>query len=381
MKKMKNAIFGYLRQVDHWLLAVVFALSAGGAVLVYSATRYISATKMIYTQIFAIVLGMVLMIIVSKIDYVSVAKLWKFIAAAAVILLILTIFHGSGRDGVDEKAWIKIMGYSIQPSEIVKVAFIVTLSRHLEIVGENINRPVNVLLLTAHAAVPLAFIVRQGDFGMTLEFMMIFISLLFAAGLKLRYFAGAGIAALIVSPIIWYKVLGSRQTDRILALFNPSAYASNKAYQQIQSRNAIGSGQLWGFGLFKGPITQSANKYSLPERYNDMIFAVVGEELGFVGCMLLVILLLVLVLRILYISKISKDILGSYLCIGVFSAFLFQIIANIGMCLFLMPVIGLTLPFVSSGGTSILSCFLAVGLVLSVYLNRKTGLFAKNGTV
>lgn len=347
--------------------------------VIYSATRYIAATKMIYTQVLAITLGMIVMIILSKIDYASIAKFWIFIAAGSVLVLAATLLLGSGRDGVNENAWIKIMGYSVQPTEIIKIAFVITFSKHLEIVGEDINRPLNVALLTFHALVPMAFIIKQGDFGMTLEFVVIFVSLMFAANLKLRYFVGAGIGVLIISPIIWYKVLGTRQTDRILALFNPDAYANTRAYQQIHGREAIGSGELWGYGLFNGPITQSANKNSLPERQNDMIFAVVGEELGFIGCMILVILLLILVLRILYIAGKSKDKLGSYLCVGVFAAFLFQIFANIGMCLFVMPVIGLTLPFISSGGTSILSCFLAVGLVLSVYMNRKTDLFSNNG--
>jgi rod shape determining protein RodA len=375
MKYIFNSIYKYFKTTDTVLFVLTILISLFGMLMVYSATISLPSDRTILMQAAAIFIGIFSMIFISKMDYHTLADLWKFIAIAAIILLILTLIIGSGRTPTDDqKAWIKIAGLSVQPSELVKIAFILTFSKHIDIIKENINRPINVILLTLHATVPIVLIIREGDMGMTLVFIFMFICMLFAGNLKIKYFIGAAILGIIAAPIAWYK-LGSRQTGRILALFNPDAYKA-QAWQQIQGRTAIASGELWGYGLFNGPKTQSLAGSALPERQNDMIFAVTGEELGFIGCMIVIILFVVLLMKILLTARASKDILGSVICIGVFSTFAIQVISNIGMCLTLMPVIGLTLPFLSSGGTSLLSAFMAMGLVLSVYNNRTNLLFA-----
>lgn len=345
-----------------------------GYFLVYSATYSLGRVdRLMLVQTIAIAIGIVCMIVLSLIDYHLIARFWKIIAVVAVLLLIATLVIGSGRDNVNEKSWIKFGSLSVQPSEFVKIAFILTFSKHIEWVKDEINKPKNILLLLFHAAIPIALILKENDFGMTLVFLFIFISMLFAANVRLRYFVGAAIAGLVCAPIVWTH-LGTRQTGRILALFDPTntKYASY-AYQQTKSVAAIGSGEVWGYGLLNGPMTQ---KSLIPEKQNDMIFAVTGEELGFVGCMLVIIVLTVLLVKILFAARRSKDMLGAEICIGVFACFAIQVVLNIGMCLFLVPVIGLTLPFMSYGGTSILSSFLAVGLVLSVAKKESTMLFA-----
>ncbi|MDR3644473.1 MAG: FtsW/RodA/SpoVE family cell cycle protein [Clostridia bacterium] len=366
LKRFFHAIYIYFRRNDNVLLALSLVCAAVGFVLVYSATYSMSgASKMIFVQAVAILLGIVCMIVLSLIDYHVIATFWKYIAIAAVLLLVATLVLGSGRDNVAEKSWIKFAGMSVQPSEIVKIMFIITFAKHIDIVKDKISRPMNVALLLLHAAIPMVLILRQGDYGMTLVFAVIFIGMMFASNLKLRYFAGAGILALIAAPLLWAK-LGSRQTGRILALFSPSTFVK-QSYQQIQSVSAIGSGEMWGYGLLHGPKTQaSVASGLLPEKQNDMIFAVTGEELGFVGCVFIIVLLFALLIKILLTARAAKDMMGSMICVGVFTCFAFQMIANIGMCLFISPVIGLTLPFMSYGGTSVLSSFLGVGLVLSV---------------
>ena len=377
MKYVLNSIYKYFKTTDVVLFILTIFISLFGMIMVYSATLYMpSNTKILQMQVIAILIGICVMVIISKMDYHSITNLWKFIAVAAILLFILTIIIGSGRAGVPEKAWIKIAGLSIQPSEMVKIAFIITFAKHIDLVKENISSPKNVVLLILHASIPIGFIIKQGDMGMTLVFAFMFICMMFAGNLRLRYFVGAAILGLIAAPIAWLK-LGSRQMGRILALFDPTnPIYSPYAYQQTQGRTAVASGELWGYGLFHGPKTQSLASSALPERQNDMIFAVIGEELGFIGCIVIVILLLALLMKILLTARASKDLLGSVICIGVFSTFAIQMITNIGMCLSLMPVIGLTLPFLSSGGTSLLSAFMAMGLVLSVYNNRSNLLFS-----
>jgi rod shape determining protein RodA len=375
MKYVLNSIYKYFKTTDTVLFMLTVITSLFGMLMVYSATLSSSSNRTIFMQALVLLIGIFFMVFISKIDYHTFTNLWKFVAVAGAALLILTLIIGKGRDGVDEKAWIYFGTQSIQPSELVKVAFIITFAKHIDIVKENINSPKNVLLLMLHAAIPIGLIVLEHDMGMTLVFAFMFICMLFAGNLKLRYFVGAAILGLIAAPVAW-KALGTRQTKRILALFNPDAYPK-QAWQQAQGKSAIASGELWGYGLFNGPKTQSSiASGALPEKQNDMIFAVIGEELGFIGCLLIIILLVALLMKILLTARSSKDIMGSVICIGVFSSFAIQIISNIGMCLNLMPVIGLTLPFLSSGGSSLLSAFMLVGLVLSVYNNRSDLLFS-----
>lgn len=368
-----HSVAQYFRQNDNVILFSSVIAAVIGYFLVYSATYSLGRVdRLMLVQTIAIAIGIVCMIVLSLIDYHLIARFWKIIAVVAVLLLIATLVIGSGRDNVNEKSWIKFGSLSVQPSEFVKIAFILTFSKHIEWVKDEINKPKNILLLLFHAAIPIALILKENDFGMTLVFLFIFISMLFAANVRLRYFVGAAIAGLVCAPIVWTH-LGTRQTGRILALFDPTntKYASY-AYQQTKSVAAIGSGEVWGYGLLNGPMTQ---KSLIPEKQNDMIFAVTGEELGFVGCMLVIIVLTVLLVKILLAARRSKDMLGAEICIGVFACFAIQVVLNIGMCLFLVPVIGLTLPFMSYGGTSILSSFLAVGLVLSVAKKESTMLF------
>lgn len=379
-KKIWHATVQYFKRNDNVLLVLAILAAAVGFIMVYSAALNIPG-RHVLTQAAAIALGLICMFILSTLDYETIAAMWKVIAVVAITLLLITLILGKARDSggnTSERAWIRLFGMSFQPSEIVKIAFIITFAKHIDLVKDNISHPRNVALLTLHAAVPMGFILLQDDFGMLLVFFVIFVSMMFAANVKLRYFFGAGIALFTAIPIVWIKFGDklSRQTGRILALFNPNAYPS-QAFQQTQSRAAIGSGEIWGYGLFHGPKTQAYWKSgALPEKQNDLIFAVIGEELGFVGCVLIMLLLVCLIMRILYIARNSKDMLGSMICVGIFSCLAFQIVASIGTALFLFPVVGLTLPFMSSGGTSILSAFLAIGLALSVGKKEETTLFS-----
>lgn len=378
MGKIFAAVVRYIKQTDRTLIFFSLAASIYGLVLIYSATRYLGTMSLVITQAVTIVIGLVAMIVLSKIDYHVILSFWKLIAGASVLLLIITLLFGTGPSGSEDKSWLVVGGRSVQPAEFVKVAFIVTFAKHFDLVKDEITSPKNVLLLCLHGAIPVGIIVLQRDMGMALVFIFMFICMLFASNVQMRYFAGGGIALLIAAPIVWNKVFGNTQRNRILALFDPNneKYAKHM-WQQNQAITALASGKIWGYGLLNGPKTQSPASSALSQRQNDMIFAVAGEELGLIGCLAIILILSVILIRCIIDARHAKDSAGAMICVGAFSMFAIQTIVNIGMVLRVLPVVGLTLPFFSSGGSSALSSFLAIGLVLSVYMHRKDLMFAE----
>lgn len=373
MTNIFRSVWRYLKQTDRVLILVSLLAAGFGLLLVYSATH--ASGRVFTTQILGIVVGCIIMIAVSKIDYHDMAKAWKWIALVSISLMILTLLIGSSRAGSQDRAWIHIGSNTIQPAEFIKVAFVITFAKHYDSVKERIGSLHQVLLLTLHGLIPMVLLILQKDMGMMLVFALMFIFMLFMANVRLRYFALAAIVLFAGSPLIWSKVLGATQKNRILALFDPAKYA-NDAYQQTQGRLAIGSGELSGYGLLHGPLTQGPS-YLLPEKQNDMIFAVAGEELGFIGCLLILALFFVLLMRILGDARKAKDGMGAIICVGVFASFLVQMAVNISAALMVFPITGISLPFFSSGGSSVVSGFLGVGVVLSVYMHRSTQLFAE----
>lgn len=377
---MIGAVSRYLRQTDRTLLLFSLLASVYGMLLIYSATlsaksgSFLMRTMLV--QGASVLIGFAGMIVLSKIDYHTIGNAWKFIAAASVLLLLATLLFGSrSNTGSQDRSWITLGGMSLQPAELVKAAFVLTFSKQYDLVKDNLS-PLNVALLCLHAAVPIALILITQDMGMMLVYTLLFLGMMFASGVKLRYFAGGGIALLLATPLIWEKLFkaGGTQRNRIMALLDPTnpLYASD-TYQQNQAVSAIGSGEIWGYGLFKGPKTQSS---ALPEKRNDMIFAVTGEELGLIGCLAVFLIFAILLARFLIVAAHAKDSFGAMICVGVFCSFAVQVGINIGVVLHLLPVIGITLPLFSQGGTSTVSAFLALGLVLSVHMHRKELMFA-----
>ena len=370
VKRIFESIADYFRETDKLLLILSIAASCYGAILVLSATMSTSGMNRFYVQCFGILLGVIAAIVISLFDTKTILKLWPFIAAVALGLVALTFTPlGYAPQGTTNQAWLQlpIGDMTFQPSELLKIAFCVTFAKHVSAIPEGkISKPLHVLALCAHGAFPVLLIHFQGDDGSALVIAFIFACMLFASGVKLRYFAIAGGAAIPAAAVLWFFVLNTYQKERFLALFNPSAYPDT-FFQQMRGEMAIGSGGWVGQGLFEGPYVQG-NK--IPFGYNDFIFASAGEELGFLGCMAIMLLLAALCIRILRVSTLSRDKAGMVMCVGVFGMFAAQTILNLGMCLNLLPVIGVTLPFFSAGGTSIACLFLGIGLVLCVYKNR-----------
>ncbi len=350
------------------------ALSAFGVILVHSATQYELSdgqkiSRNVLAMVIAICAGLVCGFIISLFEHEFIAGLWPVIGLVCLILMLSLFVIGSSPSGRDDAiSWIKLGSFYFQPSELLKFGFTITFCVHLDNVKDDITNIKNIFYLGIHALFVISLVILTGDLGSALVFMVMAIGLMFLAGVQLRYFLiGAG-AVGILAPIIWSKFLSDFQKQRFLAVYNPSQLTDStyKAviYQQQQGLNAIGAGKLTGQGLFNGAYTQS---HIVPENQNDMIFSVVGEELGFVGCILLLVFIFLLVFKIISIGKKAQNNLGRLICYSVALIIAAQTIINIGMCLQLLPVIGITLPFLSAGGSANLCIYLLIGLVLSVY--------------
>lgn len=364
--KIKQGIRLYVKNTDRILLLLCTLASAYGVALVYSATQTDGLGRSGYLmQIIASVGGLVAAIIISQFDYESICALWPVWASIAGILVILTYTPlGLGVGGTDDTAWLEIFGISFQPAELLKVAFIITFSKHLSAVRDHINRLRTVLLLCLHAVVPIGMVAFQGDDGTMLVFAFMFLSMMFIAGLKPLYFLVGATAVAAVIPLLWNRFIADK-LDRILALFFVDEYLGGAGYQQYEGLKAIGSGQLWGKGFLQGGSSH------VPSRPNDFIFTVAGEEFGFIGAVALLVLLVLIIWELWRCAVTARDRLGMFICVGTMSMIGFQSLINIGMTLRVLPVIGITLPFFSAGGSSVVTLYLAIGLVLSVYFSSR----------
>lgn len=369
-----------LKTTDKLLLSLCLLTSAFGVLMVYSATYstleegdLISRTAMV--MLLAVLVGVTMCVIISYIDYELVLRFWMIIGGVCLLMMLLLFPFGSAPpDRPDAKTWFDFKIINFQPSELFKIAFIITFSVHLDYVGDEINKLKNAILLCLHGGIPAVIVILTGDLGSALVFVFIFIGMMFASGLAARYFAAAGAFILAAVPILWFGFFSDFQKGRILAVYAPdsldTALYKKYIFQQQQSVNAIGSGKLFGRGLLNGAYTQS---HSVPVNDSDMIFSVVGEELGFVGAFAALALLALIIVKIVLVGKNANTNMGSLICYGTAVMIGSQAIMNIGMCLKLLPCIGITLPFFSSGGSSNLCIYIAIGLVMSVYRCSQRG--------
>lgn len=356
-------------KLDWTIIIITFICTVFGIIMISSAVHTMSGgTKFIIIQSGAAVIGIAAMAFTAAIDYEYFGDLSKFVYAFCVFLLILVLVVGTGKESTGSKSWIRFGPIGIQPSEFVKIGFIITFSAHVNNLKNKLNKLSSVAILALHAIIPVGLILMQPDYGTALVFICIIAGILFAAGLSWRYFLSAGGALAVAAPIIWFFFLNENRKNRILVFLNPESDPSGAGYHVLQSKLTIGSGQIFGKGLFKGTQTQLGY---LPVKHTDFIYGVIGEELGIVGCVVVAALLFTLIFKILYNSRIAKNDFGSYICVGVAFMLLAHVFENIGMCLGLMPVTGIPLPFFSYGGSSLLTNMIAVGLILSVYMRRK----------
>ena len=385
MSTLFSPVREFIRKGDLILLSLCLAASGFGLLLIYSATRYQDNNKAILVQLIGILLGVIAYFLITFLDLQLFAeKNWVFLLGFSVvfILLLLTPFGksvGGNLNWLTLDPIIKDFPINIQPNEVVKIPFILILAlqlSNLQAKGD-VSSIASVAQFGGFTLFMLALIAAVcGDMGMCVIYMMIFVIMAWSAGVKLRWFilVGGGIVAAVV--IAWLFILPetSLWTDyrimRFRVVFDHELDPMDKGFQQTRSILALGSGKLLGQGYMKGLQTQSSIESALPARHTDFIFSVCGEELGMVGCVILLLLLSSIVIRCIWIANQASTPFYAYVCMGMAGMLLFQIIFNVGMCLYVLPVMGLTLPFFSYGGTSVMTLFACMGIVSSV--NAKT---------
>ncbi len=325
--------------------------------------------------------GIICAVGLSCIDYRSLVRIWPIHVCFSWLLVLLTLTHASigplvlgwNPPGTDNYSWIRLGPLSLQPTELAKISFILTFAMHLDNVREKINEPRELAKLLAHILAVAAIVHVQGDDGTAIVFCCIGCMMLFVAGLSWKYiFSAAAVGITGFSLMIGFfpeKFLKGYQFERIMALLHPDQYPDISRQQQ-GGKVAIGSGQIFGRGLF------GEDHYNVINAQDDFMFSYLAECVGFVGSVIILGVLLFIAVRTLVTGLRSEDYVGVYICSGVFAAIAWQIIINLGMNLSLLPVIGITLPFFSAGGTSALMMYLSVGLVTSVYMHNKKNLFS-----
>ncbi|MBQ7971518.1 MAG: rod shape-determining protein RodA [Clostridia bacterium] len=360
------------KRID-WLLLIPILIScAFGLLLISSATASFGTSKLIIVQTGGIILGLIAALVLLTIEHENLARFSVPIYGLCILLLVATLIFG--KEVMGNNNWIALGPINIQPSEFVKIGFILTFAKHLSSVREYINNMRALIPLGLHFAIIAGLVAMEGDLGTTLVFLFIFLVMLMAAGLHWGFFLGGGALVAAAAPFIFEHLDGYQQM-RILAVYDPSLDPLGYGYHTIQSKIALGSGGLFGSGLYNGIQTQYG---ILPEKQTDFIFSVCGEELGFVGCLLIIALELAILFRLLYVARHAADHMGCFICIGLAAMLFMQAAENIGMCLGLLPVIGLTLPFFSYGGSSVLALCMSSGLAMSVNAARPKEFFFKD---
>ncbi len=359
------------------LIAYVVILCIIGILAIGSARPSLQSR-----QVMGMIVGLIVMAGISLIDYSLILKLRRIWYVLIVVMLGLVLIPGVGRSVSGASRWIEIGSFQFQPSELCKILLIVFFAAFFMRNREKLNTWKVILGSLVLAAIPIFLVFREPDLSTTVMMLLIYISLIFIAGLSWKVVipvVAVAVPTIIVSLVLMmresFPFLQPYQYSRILSWVNPEKY-SDAARQQQNSIIAIGSGQLWGKGLNNSSITSLKNGNYLSEPQTDFIFTIVGEELGFVGCLLVVILLALIVFECIWISRNAKDFGGRLLCCGVAALIGFQSFINIGVATGLVPNTGIPLPFVSYGLTSLISLFIGIGMVLNVGLqagNRTTG--------
>lgn len=371
-----------LSHFDFWLIIAVCILSVFGIICIGSATHINLGEdpSNFYTQIIWFLIGIGVLFLVSFLDLEYISQFFHAIYILNLALLVLVLILGTEVNGAVR--WIRIGPASIQPSEFAKVIMIFCLAKLIDKKKERINNISILIMLSIYAAVPVLLIQAQPSLSSSLVIMTVFFIELFVAGLSYKLILK--VCAVVVpigticladilrpNPLIMDKILKSYQITRITSMFRPDSN-QDTYYQTLKSINAIGSGQLSGKGLYQGTLNQLSY---LPEPHNDFIFSVIGEEFGFIGCILVLIFMLFIIFRCILIAMETRDLFGQLIVAGVAGMFGFQTFVNVGVATGIMPNTGMSLPFVSYGGSSMWANMAAIGLVLNIGLKRSKSLF------
>lgn len=361
-----------LKNMDWGILVCIAILLVIGLIALFSATQG-SNYEEFKRQIMWLAISAPIMIIVVFIDYNTIAKISPILYVIIIIALIAVLFTESINGAT---SWFNIGSVSIQPAEFAKIIVIMALALYISRIQEKgkdqISRPTRLVLALMIVAVPVLLIIKQPDYGTALAFLIATVLILFASGIKKRYIILGILTIAILLPTLYFFVLPEHAKTRIDVFLNPNLDPRGAGYNVIQSKLAIGAGEFLGMGVFKGNQTQLGFLYP---KSTDFIFAVIGEEMGFIIAATVIITYVILINKAIFVAKTAKDNLGSYIAIGIAGVFLFHMTENIGMTIGLLPITGVPLPFVSYGGSSLLTNLIMIGLLLNISGRRQKAIF------
>ena len=351
------------------LLIMCLLVSAFGCLIIASTTNTMGSTRYVIIQIAAALMGVMLYMITASIDADFFSEHRNIMVLFNCFLLFLLFPFGTD-NGTGNKSWLDFpfLPVDIQPAEICKITYVLVMASVMASHQNRISSIPSVLHMVFHLLLLVGLnMVASRDLGVSLIFVFIFIGMAFAGGVSLIWFliAGGGIVALW--PLVWNYFLGDYQKNRIEVLFNPDLDPTGigARYHTVRSLRSLTGGGLTGQGLFQGNRTQTPQ--ALFAQHTDYIFSAIGEELGYLGCALVLVLLFLIIARCIWVGTRSQDYMRRLICFGAAAALIFQVISNVGMCIGVTPVIGLTLPFISYGGSSLVSLYAMLGLVSGVY--------------
>lgn len=381
MSWLRDSIRSFWQQGDRLLLALCLLASGYGLVLIFSATRYLGEAdglRCMIVQTVAILLGVVIYMLMSSVDIeLFVEKSWKWLLLFNVVINAL-VRTPLGIEVNGNRSWLHIPGFpvNLQPAEIAKLTFVLLLAWQMNRLQEKgISKPSSVFQVAGYTLFMFGVVaVTSGDFGMGLTYLAIFVIMAWSAGVKKRWFLLALVVCVVGAVLIWPHVKDLYFMKRFTVVIdhitgNPDTIYEqtlDQGWQQTRSILAIGSGGLTGMGYLQGIQTQNSYKSSLPARETDEIFAVCGEEFGMIGCLLLLVMLAAIILRCIWVARRACSPQSALIAMGYGGMLLAQVGVNVGMCLYVFPVVGLTLPFISYGGSSIVTMYAAMGIVSSI---------------
>ena len=363
-----------LKNIEWGILICTILLITVGLVALFSATQNTEYEEL-KKQVVWLCISIPIMIVIVFIDYEMIAKISPILYGIICILLVAVLFTKSVNGAT---SWFEIGPFTLQPSEFAKIFVILVFAYVVNKVQQRdrdeISKPLKLLLTLLIVAVPVLLIVKQPDYGTALAFIVATVCILFVAGIKKRYIISAILLVIIALPLLYFFVLPEHAKTRIDVFLNPNLDPRGSGYNVIQSKLAIGSGQLLGMGLLKGNQTQLGFLYP---KTTDFIFSVIGEEMGFIITAGIVVTYVILITKAIYVAKTARDDLGSYIAAGIAGIFLFHMVENIGMTIGLLPITGVPLPFVSYGGSSLLTNLVLIALLLNISGRRQKAIFTE----
>ena len=368
MRQYLHELKNVLRKGDMVLLLLCLITNTFGVIMISSATNHRGSLRYIIIQIAAALLGVIFYMLVSSLDADFMAEHRVALAAFNTFLLLLLIPFGTDL-GSGNKSWLDFpfLPIDIQPAEICKITYIIIMASVMGQYQSNISSWKSIAAMVFHLGllVGVNFVISE-DAGVSLIFVFIFLGMAFSGGVSLLWFLLAGGSLATAWPFIWNNFLDEFQRKRFQVLWDPTVDPDGikERYHSVRSLRSLTGGGWSGQGLYNGIRTQNGE---LPSQHTDFIFSTVGEELGFIGCIFVLLLELAIIIRCIQVGKRSPDFMRRMICFGAASALMFQVIINVGMCLGVTPVIGLTLPFISYGGSSLVTLYTMLGLVSGVH--------------